>query len=256
MREDSRSSVTGAVISTKRAPEPAAGISSSGSSRSTDRRLVNLASMVFPNATSETGGSMRGKGGARMSRKIVGDVGGDGCDDDEEQHYRPGTYSYRNNTSLLSTTEAAFSAGAPSSQRHILSYSAKFSHPIPRDVGSTTLYPLSCPSELIVYSWGRGEDGQLGIGDTSDQDVPTYVDSLRGVGVKQIACGSGHTVVLTGEGEVYTWGRGDDGRLGHGDNGWKYVPRLAHSLTGQIITHVTCGSYHTAAVSSNGDLFT
>lgn len=63
-------------------------------------------------------------------------------------------------------------------------------------------------------------------------------------------------MVLTGEGEVYTWGRGDDGRLGHGDNGWKYVPRLTHSLTGQIITHVTCGSYHTAAVSRNGDLFT
>lgn len=115
---------------------------------------------------------------------------------------------------------------------------------------------LPYPYELTVYSWGRGEDGQLGIGDTSDQNEPTYVDSLRGVGVKQIACGSGHTVVLTGEGEVYTWGRGDDGRLGHGDNGWKYVPRLTHSLTGQIVTHVTCGSYHTAAVSSNGDLFT
>ena len=117
-------------------------------------------------------------------------------------------------------------------------------------------YSLPYPGELTVYSWGRGEDGQLGIGDTSDQDEPTYVDSLRGVGVKQIACGSGHTVVLTGEGEVYTWGRGDDGRLGHGDNGWKYVPRLTHSLTGQVVTHVTCGSYHTAAVSSNGDLFT
>jgi len=74
---------------------------------------------------------------------------------------------------------------------------------------------------LAVFSWGRGEDGQLGLGDTSDQDEPTYVDALRGVGVRQIACGSGHTVVLTVDGEVYTWGRGDDGRLGHGDNGWK-----------------------------------
>ena len=40
------------------------------------------------------------------------------------------------------------------------------------------------------------------------------MDALRGVGVGQIACGSGHTVVLTTEGEVFTWGRGDDGRLG------------------------------------------
>lgn len=109
---------------------------------------------------------------------------------------------------------------------------------------------------LAVFSWGRGEDGQLGIGDTSDQDEPTYVDALRGVGVRQIACGSGHTVVLTTEGEVYTWGRGDDGRLGHGDNGWKYVPRNAQSLSGQVMVQVTCGSYHTAAVAVNGDLYT
>jgi len=109
---------------------------------------------------------------------------------------------------------------------------------------------------LAVFSWGRGEDGQLGIGDTSDQDEPVYVDALRGVGVKQIACGSGHTVVLTTDGEVYTWGRGDDGRLGHGDNGWKYVPRPAIALQGYIIVEVTCGSYHTAAVASSGDLYT
>mmetsp|Transcript_20483 Transcript_20483/g.50234 ORF Transcript_20483/g.50234 Transcript_20483/m.50234 type:complete len:594 (-) Transcript_20483:76-1857(-) len=109
---------------------------------------------------------------------------------------------------------------------------------------------------LAVFTWGRGEDGQLGLGDTSDQDEPTYVDALRGVGVRQIACGSGHTVVLSTEGEVFTWGRGDDGRLGHGDNGWKYVPRITQSLAGQVVVQVTCGSYHTAAVSGNGDLFT
>mmetsp|Transcript_29055 Transcript_29055/g.41088 ORF Transcript_29055/g.41088 Transcript_29055/m.41088 type:complete len:593 (-) Transcript_29055:1722-3500(-) len=109
---------------------------------------------------------------------------------------------------------------------------------------------------LAVFSWGRGEDGQLGLGDTSDQDEPTYVDALRGVGVRQIACGSGHTVVLTIDGEVYTWGRGDDGRLGHGDNGWKYVPRITQSLAGQVVVQVTCGSYHTAAVTGNGDLYT
>lgn len=109
---------------------------------------------------------------------------------------------------------------------------------------------------LAVFTWGRGEDGQLGLGDTSDQDEPTYVDALRGVGIRQIACGSGHTVVLTTDGEVFTWGRGDDGRLGHGDNGWKYVPRIIQSLTGHVVVQVTCGSYHTAAVTSNGDLYT
>ena len=51
------------------------------------------------------------------------------------------------------------------------------------------------------------------MGDTNDQNKPTYVDALRGVSVQQIACGSGHTVVLTTEGSVYTWGRG--GELRH-----------------------------------------
>jgi RCC1 and BTB domain-containing protein len=54
-------------------------------------------------------------------------------------------------------------------------------------------------------------------------------------------------------------GRGDDGRLGHGDNGGKYrqyVPRIVQSLTGSVVTQVACGSYHTAAVCANGDLYT
>ena len=40
---------------------------------------------------------------------------------------------------------------------------------------------------------------------------------------------------LIDDGAVYTWGRGDDGRLGHGDNGWKYVPRVVEALEGQRI---------------------
>jgi RCC1 and BTB domain-containing protein len=61
---------------------------------------------------------------------------------------------------------------------------------------------------------------------------------------------------LTTEGEVMTVGRGDDGRLGHGDNFWKYVPRKIQSLSGQMVVQVTCGSYHTAAITGSGDLYT
>ena len=108
----------------------------------------------------------------------------------------------------------------------------------------------------LVYSWGRGEDGQLGLGDTNDQHQPILVKALKDFKLLQIACGSGHTVVLTEDREVHTWGRGDDGRLGHGDNGWKYVPRLVEALSKERIRAVTCGSYHTAAVTDGGVLFT
>ena len=139
-----------------------------------------------------------------------------------------------------------------------------------------TVFRFFCIDDMycfqIVYSWGRGEDGQLGLGDTNDQYRPVVVEALQDKGVLSIACGSGHTVVLTGnptdipfkrfshiqihvmyfildDGDVYTWGRGDDGRLGHGDNGWKYVPRVVEALCGKNIRQVTCGSYHTAAVT-------
>lgn len=109
---------------------------------------------------------------------------------------------------------------------------------------------------MHVYSWGRGEDGQLGLGDTNDQHEPVFVDSLKDKNISQIACGSGHTVVLTRAGKVYTWGRGDDGRLGHGDNGWKYIPRAVNALSTKRVCQITCGSYHTAAVTNTGELYT
>lgn len=56
---------------------------------------------------------------------------------------------------------------------------------------------------MTVYSWGRGEDGQLGLGDTSDQHRPVPVDALAERRIVQIGCGSGHTVVLTGRHKVH-----------------------------------------------------
>ena len=107
---------------------------------------------------------------------------------------------------------------------------------------------------MNVYMWGRGEDGQIGLGDTSDQFKPMLIESLKDV--KEISCGSGHTVILTSKGRVFSWGRGDDGRLGHGDQAYKYVPRPVLALRSKEVVKITCGSYHTAAVTRSGKLYT
>ncbi len=109
---------------------------------------------------------------------------------------------------------------------------------------------------MQVYAWGRGEDGQLGLGDASDQLKPRLIECLYDKDVSQVVCGSGHTVVLSKDGNVYTWGRGDDGRLGHGDTGWKHEPRLVTAMKNRFVRQITCGSYHTAAVTDTGELFT
>ena len=55
----------------------------------------------------------------------------------------------------------------------------------------------------------------------------------------QIACVASHTVVLTREGDVHTWGCGAQSRLGHGDNADVDKPKLVRScLSGKEVVHV------------------
>lgn len=54
---------------------------------------------------------------------------------------------------------------------------------------------------------------------------PKMVESLQGKHVKEIACGSGHSAAITTNGELYTWGQGSHGRLGHGDTANQSKPK-------------------------------
>ena len=44
-----------------------------------------------------------------------------------------------------------------------------------------------------------------------------FLERLLSVDVSAISCGNAHVVVVEGEGEVYSWGRGEGGRLGLGN---------------------------------------
>jgi alpha-tubulin suppressor-like RCC1 family protein len=63
-----------------------------------------------------------------------------------------------------------------------------------------------------VYTWGFGNEGQLGHGDKSDQFLPRKV-SLKEQ-VKAISCGGAHTAMLTKNGKLLLVGRGREGQLG------------------------------------------
>lgn len=72
---------------------------------------------------------------------------------------------------------------------------------------------------LQVYASGYGAYGRLGIGGTGNIATPTVVSSLANrVIVKKLAVHSGgkHCLAVTSTGELYSWGEGDDGKLGLG----------------------------------------
>lgn len=48
---------------------------------------------------------------------------------------------------------------------------------------------------------------------------------------------------------VASWGRGEDGQLGHGDAEQVDAPRAVHALLGADVSAVCCGAEYTVAVS-------
>ncbi|CAN6854693.1 unnamed protein product [Brassica oleracea] len=110
-------------------------------------------------------------------------------------------------------------------------------------------------SRMEVYSWGWGDFGRLGHGNSSDLFTPLPIKALQGVRIKQIACGDSHCLAVTMEGEVQSWGRNQNGQLGLGDTEDSLVPRKIQAFEGIRIKMVAAGAEHTAAVTEDGDLY-
>ena len=99
-----------------------------------------------------------------------------------------------------------------------------------------------------MYTFGGGEHGQLGHGDKVNKVKPTLVQALDGIFLQQITCGWSHSVALTSNGEIYTWGNGDHGKLGHGSGKKVSTPQLVEKLVGQKVVRVASYNEHTACL--------
>ncbi|CAB3245448.1 unnamed protein product [Arctia plantaginis] len=86
--------------------------------------------------------------------------------------------------------------------------------------------------------------------------LPSYVDTKHCNGeVFDIQCGYEHYVMLTTTGTVYTWGNGRRLQLGHGDVSNLDVPTEVEALAGIKIVKISCGGWHSLALSEFGDLY-
>lgn len=102
-----------------------------------------------------------------------------------------------------------------------------------------------------LYTWGDGafNFGLLGHGNNVSHWVPKRVNGpLEGIHVSYISCGPWHTAVVTSSGQLYTFGDGTFGVLGHGDRKSVSIPREVESLRGLRTVRAACGVWHTAAV--------
>ncbi|NXL99042.1 RPGR regulator, partial [Tyrannus savana] len=108
-----------------------------------------------------------------------------------------------------------------------------------------------------LYTFGEPANGKLGLlpEQLKNNRVPQPVLGIMEK-VNKVACGGEHTVVLT-ETDVYTFGLGQYGQLGHGTFVFESsVPKSVKHLKKHKIRNVACGENHTAVITENGLMFT
>lgn len=85
--------------------------------------------------------------------------------------------------------------------------------------------------------------------------VPSRLDLGARLRVCAVACGKEHSLLLTTEHTVYTWGIGSRGQLGHGSVDDEQHPRQVAALCGLQVTAVAAGGWHSCCVTDQRDLY-
>lgn len=120
-----------------------------------------------------------------------------------------------------------------------------------------------------VYVWGSNSQGQLGLGKNSPLSAckAQRIDSLKGYPISALALGAEHSLALSAEGELFTWGAGQSGQLGHGDeelsvisrlfwNRSVFSPKLVKTLGEKKLVRIAAGLMHSACIDEHGILHT
>lgn len=103
-----------------------------------------------------------------------------------------------------------------------------------------------------AYCWGRGRDGQLGIGSQEGREIPEAV--VGGLTFVQIDAGGSHTCAVTAAGEGYCWGKNDVGQLGTG-SGDARIESPAPVAGGLTFRAISAGGNHTCGVTTTDDVY-
>jgi alpha-tubulin suppressor-like RCC1 family protein len=120
------------------------------------------------------------------------------------------------------------------------------------DIAAGWNHSLAITIDGKLYAWGDNQYGQLGL-ETQDNQIyePTQVPGLPPV--QAVAAGKRHSLALTKDHRVFTWGANDLGQLGIGNS---QQPSRIPVLVGQLppIGSIVAGEHHSLALALPPDL--
>ena len=130
------------------------------------------------------------------------------------------------------------------------------------DISSMWDHNLAVTRSGWTYAWGRNAHGQLGTGDTRDQNIPTKVKNSQAYRFVVARTGGTHSMGLSLLGEVYVWGSGASGQLGQDIDGLgqrsagprlSLEPILVEALKGKMVVQIATGWSHCMALTADGE---
>jgi hypothetical protein len=121
-------------------------------------------------------------------------------------------------------------------------------------VSCGALYTAAIKTNGTLWTWGYNGDGQIGDNTVVNKSSPVTT-VVGGTNWKQVSCGNSHTAAIKTDGTLWTWGRDNYGQLGDNTTVNKSSP-VTTVGGGTNWKQVACGGYHTAAIKTNGTLWT
>src|SRR5271165_576227 len=108
-----------------------------------------------------------------------------------------------------------------------------------------------------VWAWGANTNGQLGVGNTVNESLPTRVSGVSGA--VAVTTGQSHTIVLRNDGTVWGWGANTSGQIGNGAlTAWETIPVQVMAGPTQPmrgLVAIVAGANHTVAIDNNGNVW-
>ena len=104
-----------------------------------------------------------------------------------------------------------------------------------------------------AYCWGENGNGQLGLGDTVDRNVPTALTMPSSVTFSSMKAGHNHTCARGSDENTYCWGANGSGQLGVGDTSSRTAPTRVSMPVGKKFATISSGLNLTCSVTSAGE---
>eukprot|EP01125_Pyxidicula_operculata_P004047 TRINITY_DN1574_c0_g1_i3.p1 TRINITY_DN1574_c0_g1~~TRINITY_DN1574_c0_g1_i3.p1 ORF type:complete len:2540 (-),score=589.38 TRINITY_DN1574_c0_g1_i3:112-7731(-) len=122
-------------------------------------------------------------------------------------------------------------------------------------VATKGYFSLAITDEGQLYSFGENSYGQLGLGHKENQTLPQLVASLSGKRVIDASAGMFHSIVLTDDGHVYSFGNNRGGQLGLGTTDGHTLPEQISFFANKKVLKASCGLHYTMVITDDNQVF-